>query len=436
MDQRTSIHLAICVATSVALVLFLARRPYLFIKPSIVVVISFHVLIQWSAVLDADNVYSFLPDSLTFWLLVHGFPLLGLGGSLFVLTGTAREVFNRLRNPTQISTDQHRRAMLVLSIAVLGTVGLYLLSVPLSDTGLYALFTRPKDSTEARENSLKLLDSAFLKYAYSFMVYVFSPMLAVLCTQWFLSSASLGRRAVAVSTIVGLLIASSITGARSYSMFTLLAIFLSLVLRRGARRRLPALVAGGFAMVMPGAAITIVREGRELSVSSMWTGIADIIVGRILYSPMEVSLWYVHYAQTVGYLGISAIPKLAALAGEPAVKAPNLIGKYYMPWALDSISANGCYVFTYYSYFGLAAFPVCLAGLLLLDSVLLACASLSDLTLAACLVTMLGAATNFASADYTPVLVTNGFAIAPIFAFGLEWLVKQRRQLPLVLAEN
>jgi hypothetical protein len=171
--------------------------------------------------------------------------------------------------------------------------------------------------------------------------------------------------------------------------------------------------------------MTIMREGREVTAETFSEYFASAMLWRIFYGPMQVALWHVHYAQTVGFIGVGGISKIATLFGATPIDVPNLIGRRYFEGAIETINANACFVLSYYSYFGLLSLPFSVLGLVLLDLAIPAFSYLSDTVLLGCVAATLCGAVNFGSADYTSVFLTNGFATSIIVALLIDFITRR-----------
>jgi hypothetical protein len=404
-----------CLATSISLGAILRWRRSLFLKPSIIVVTAHHIMIQWAATIESPFIEAYLRSPLEFGLLVHGFPLIGLAVSLTFGGQLTRTILRRLAEPFAISQSTQRRLSLTLAGGILAVVAYYLIEVPFQSTGLYTMFVDPAQSAQARESSLKLLNNQTLKYAFSLMTSSIAPLLsAAIAGMVFLNlrKRQFGRVIVASAALLAIMLAVSLTGARSFAAMILLTVSLAIWLRRGLRFGLVGVTVTVLVVSAAPIALTIFREGNILNPATFAEYFGTAFVRRIVYMPMETALWHAHYAQFNGFFGPAAIPRLAALLDVPSVDVPNLIGlTYYLLGRLDSVSANTSYVYSYYSYFGIESLVVSLVGLWLTDGALLVYARLSDALLLPCVASISVASLGFAYMDYTTVLVTNGFAV-------------------------
>ena len=419
-----------CLTTSLFLGTVLWRYRFLLVKPSIVVITFFHLIIQWPAAVQAKEIETFLPNPWVFALLAHGFPLIGLVGSLFAGTKSALIIWRRIRQPGAVAPGARRNIIWVLSTGVVLVSAVYLVYLPLSSTGLYSIITDPQNAAQARENSLKLIGSEFIKYLYSFMANVCAPLLVVLLAMslWQrLKRKQWVRSVILAIAIAGVLFAVSLTGARSYAASMVLTVLFAWFLKNGFRINLSYVVLGAVAALAFPTILTILREGRELNLANFWLYLTTGILGRVFVIPVRMGLWHVHYAQTVGFIGVAGIPRLASLFGVEPINVANMIALYYVPQAPESTLANSCYVFSYYAYFGLVSLVFSLLGLWLLDLALWVYRRLSDALLLSCVAAVSVACTGFLSVDYTIVLLTGGLGGILILALILDKWGRRRR---------
>jgi hypothetical protein len=186
-----------------------------------------------------------------------------------------------------------------------------------------------------------------------------------------------------------------------------------------------------FALVLaPAVLLTVLREGKTLTGSVFYDYLTRAIFSRVFEIPIAMGAFYVHYAQTYGGFGVAGMAKLATLLGVDPINTPNVIGSLYSGSRLLTVSANSGYLFAYYGYFGMVALPLSLIGVWLLD---LAVPLYMRLRLQILLPTV--AATSlttlsFMSSDYTPVLVTHGFAVVVLIAWFLNRVLAQRDAKP------
>lgn len=108
------------------------------------------------------------------------------------------------------------RVALVIALLVSAFgVGALLIAVPLSESGLWALFTDPASTVERREATFKLLPSGLVKTIYGHATTVGMPLSVVLLVsrRWF--SPPVLDASLRVDLVASILLAGSFSGARS-----------------------------------------------------------------------------------------------------------------------------------------------------------------------------------------------------------------------------
>lgn len=422
-----------CVVTSVLLLMLIWRRRFLLVKPSMIVIIFFHLCIQWAATIESPFIEGYLPDPWVFALLAQGFPVIGLLISAWTGRRSARIIWQRVLHPETVSSKVRHRVILFLAGLIAFFVVFYLQVVHFSSTGLYAIFVDPSGSAMAREESLKLVEGGLIRYGYSFMAYGFAPLLSVLLL-WQVNTGFKRRRWIAalanLAAIGGVLFVVSLTGARSFAALIILVMAFAWFLKRGFPLNpiyitLVALLILAFPVLL-----TILREGKIPDMVLFWDYLSGGIFERVFYSPMETGLYYTHFAQTVGFMGMAGVPKLATLFGISPINAANYLGLLYTDTYIESVNMNTSYVFAYYCYFGIGSFIFSLLGLWLLDAVLLIYRKISGLMLTACMASLLIPGISLISGEYTVVLLTHGFIVILLTSVFVDRFYRSRVNPP------
>lgn len=404
-------------ASSIWIAVTYRRNRALFVKPSMLVLLWSHVFFQWPASIYASYYEAVLPNPYALALLLHGFVLTGLLVSTQTFHESAEEVFHRLKlpQPTRITLPT-----VLLGIYCIGVVAAYLMVVPLTSTGLYVILTHPALAATAREDSLKLISSAPLRYAYQIMANAAAPLLAVNLA---LGGFRAARARKLIWTLVNaalffmLALIASLPGNRGTAAKLLLVVALAQFLLRGLPFRPFAALAGITAILTPAVLITVLREGKEFSGGLFFSYLTEGIFNRVFVVPVNVGTFYIHYAQVYGPFGIAGVNRLASVLGVDPIRAANVIGNLYTYSGIESVSANAGFLFTYYGYFGILSLPLSLAGLWLLDIALPIYLRLDRRVLLPTVAAASMASLAFISSEYTTVLVTHGFAI--ILVLGL-----------------
>lgn len=451
-----------------------ASRRFLFVKPSVQLFLVIHVLFQWPLALYSGFYEQWLPSPFELTILVHGFVLLGILGSLSWGERKARAIWNQL-DETFSSDDllASTRSLCVLLFAGTALVAAYLLFVPIDCTGIYALVFDPAYQPLARELSLKLLTNPVPRYSLSIVQSSIAPLMTGLVGATLLFGRGAGLRRVALLVILLLIVwfYAFIPGVKSTLVslsLVLAAVYLwsqklkinlllfpviiglsllpavivatvfSFELRRDDVRdiktcfsrmdlTLPA-TADELTATLNFAPPEIPSEAAATE-SNFISGIAKKVsaqIASIAYRvgvvPLEVGGWYVHHFQSVGPIGIGGIPRLAKAIGVDPVDTPNLIGRKYAPIYYGhevsaTISATAGFIFSYYAYFGLWALPIALLCAWFLDIAILVLGFLIRPLALSVLAALSTTPLKFAESDYTAVWLTHGFGV--ILALGL-----------------
>lgn len=419
----------LCLITTIFLALIIWRQRFLLVKPSIIVIIFFHLMIQWAATVTAPDIEHYLPNPWHFMLLTQGFPLIGLAVSIWIGRRNAAIIWQRVRNPQTVLPRIRRKAILFLSMYIVLFALIYLRTVPLSSTGLYAIFLNPADANLAREYSLKLQESALIRYGYGFMATVFVPLLSVLLTDTLTRDFKRKRFLRVIIVIIALgsiLVVVSLSGARSFAATVIMTFIYARLLHRGLPLNPLYIVLSALVVLALPVMFSLLREGRTPTPGLFVEYLSGGIFRRTFYIPMQTGLWFTHYAQTSGLVGIAAIPRLANLWGIPSIDMPNHIGLLYYSSRIQSVSANTCYVFAFYSYFGLSSFVFSLLALWVLDSIVWFYRLIGDNLLLACVAVISVASIRFTASDYTVVMLSHGFGFLFIVTLVLSYVTRSR----------
>lgn len=413
-----------CIITAVLLIVIFLRYRFLFIKPSFMFLTFFHIQIQWAATIQSAYIENFLMYPYSFFILAQIFPLLGLVVSFFVLHKKTKQVYSRIYGLDIFSFRLKEKNLLILFLMILIIVIFYFLKVPLSHTGLYAIFLDPLNSAFARESSLKLLDSWILRYSFSFLKSVLAPLLSILITIYFfqnLKKINILKSLISIFVFFFILIAVSIPGARMPFAMLILAVFLAFYFKKGMPVR-PVYIIFVFVLILIFPILmTIFREGKEFNLSLIGVYLKGGIFKRVFVVPMQTGLWHVHYAQEMGFLGVTGIQKLAMLFGVEPMNISNIIYWKYTTYSVYSGLSNTCFAFLYYSCFGLVSIIFSFLGLWALDFSILVFAKIKDRAiLLAVIASIASSAFYFVSTSYTIALITNGFVILLIVSLILD----------------
>jgi hypothetical protein len=372
-------------------------------------------------------------------ILVHGYVVFGLSGSVLSLEREAIQVWDSIKQYEWNSYQNVRiKSILVLTAIVVTVTAVYLSYVPISSTGLYAIFFDPTAAGISREESLKLLEYSSLKYAYSLMASSVVPLLVGLLTVQLLSDGTRKKRLFAVLIIVVLIftgISVSLTGARAGLLNMVMVVAFVVLWKRGLSINPGMVMIIILLAISPAIFLSLLREGKDVKeFLGLYFTYLGYISHRAFVMPFQVGTWYIHYAQENGVLGIGAFPKLAGLFGVSSLDGPNIIGlayasHYYGSPVIESISATAGYLFSSYGYMGIAAFPLSLLGLWLTDISVLVYRKLSKHILIPCVASISLATLMFVQSDYTVVWLTHGFGIILLISLIFSKIFRNRSDI-------
>jgi hypothetical protein len=418
------LNLLFSIATFLLLAFIVARYRFLVLKPSIVIIFFFHIQIQWAATFQAGYIENYLPDPFSFLILSQIFPFIGLAVSFFILHKPFRRIYEHVTQEDVWSLNLSPRSVWILFFSILAIVLLYLSVVPLSRTGIYVIIRDPLSSYEAREQSLKLLSNPFIKYGFSFLKSSLAPMLSVLAMVMFfqgLRHRRFDRIVIAGGMFLFAMMAVMLPGARMPGGILILTIILAVFIIFKMPIRPTYIILSFFLIIGLPIVMTIFREGRELNIFMFFEYLQGGIFKRIFVVPMETGLWHAHYAQVNHFLGVAGIPKLATLTGVEPIHLSNFIYLLYSPYHLASGISNTCFVFAYYSFFGLLSILVSWIGLWSLDLAVLVLARIRNRAILLAALAALGTSSYwFVSTMFTTALITNGFIVILVAAYLLD----------------
>ena len=403
------------------------------VKPSIMMLVFYVVQIQFPSTYMAARIETSIPNPWMYLTLAHLFPLAALLFGTFWLRGSAAVVFRRA-----VSTCSKRHntngTILLLSLLSAAVVVYYLSEVPWGNTGLYAILFEPDSAVQAREDSLKLLESALVRYSFAFFSSVLAPILAILLASKLWHPKRMRSPGTLVASLLGiglLLVGVSLYGARGPSAFLLLAIFYALYLQKKFPFRPIRIIRITLIILTIPALLSLLHTRHQINapdVTDSYVNMLDRVFGRNIDS----HVWTVDFTQRYGFFGVGGIPKLAKLFGREPIDTFNVVGRAYRP-NNPTISANSSFVFGYYACFGIIAFIPCLILTWLLDLVLLLYRKVRPSLIVPCLGASAVAASKFTFTYYTTALASGGFllivALSLLLSIKLQSTVFPRRAL-------
>ena len=422
----------LCLSTSIIFMLSIYRWRYLLVKPSMMFALFFHVQVQYPSAIYWPKIELFLTSPFPFFVLAQIFPPLLILGSICLGQKSALIVYQRIVSFPISAYKVTARFLLPLAFISLIILSWYLYVVPWKDTGLYAVIFQPSDAAIAREQSLKLLSDQSLKYTISLFNSTLAPILACLIglrALYAWQTKAFLKALFFLSLILPILLTVSLSGARAPSAMILLAVIFTILITKGLPIN-PIKIAflAAIVLIIPGL-ISLLRNAADFNLSSIIEYYTDIFDRAIGQGMIVDAQWHLEYVNRFGFWGIAGIEKLAGLFDVNPINILNVVGKYYRPDALDSISANTSTIFLYYSCFGWWALPLCLVLGWILDLALIGYRLIKSSILIVCVAVSGIAAGNLAHTGYTTIFITHGFLSVLMLCIILDELLKSYKKI-------
>ena len=408
----------------------LAVRPSLLVRPSIWVSLGLLARVAGAAAFAGSWIDYELAEPRLLRLVTILYPLAML---LWVAvtpwwSRTADTLYDRCRDTwrrERLFGPPERFTLGLVGAAAALVMVAYLAVVPVQKTGLVAIFTDPLRAAQAREESLKLIGFAPLRYAYLWHMEILAPILAVLLYHGWRPRTLAGRAGKPV-LLAALLLSVMLSGARSPVGWVIVALAVAYLLRRGVWRGARAVLAAVTVSLLVITVLSIFRDGKasQLSVSLILDYLGGGLFRRTFQTPYETGVMTNMYAQVHGLLGVRNIRPLALLFGKEFVALPNAVGLSFMNAKVASVSANTSYLFDFQASFGVwPGWLISIPALGLLDGLLGLFRRLDGLLLTAMLAVWLTYQQTLVSSAWTVCLVTHGILSLALLA----WLLSLAR---------
>ncbi len=448
MELFLLLNVVTCLTTGTILFTFIKKQRYLLVKPSIIYLLFFYMLIQIPATIYSATTFTKLGNWLDYFILSQLYPLISVLVAVLTFKDTAELVYSRLALKRMIFNTPvcclYFAALVVITVY-------YLIVVGISNTGIYAIiFGLAEQADIAREESLKMVDSSLVKYSYSLLGSAIAPvLLAMLVLRvkevWRVRE----RRGTIVLGIVGSLLcflAVSFPGHRWGPMLMIVTMFFTFQYGSGCCNvRLRNVFSMGCILLVTMALISVRREGVDFlglglggslkylfqndnifeieSWSKSNSGLFWSMSYRILLDQMKSGWDYARYVYEYGYWGLQAIPKLAFLVGMDPINVANQLNNYYYPAAsVKSGYYTTGFVFFYYSSFGIGSFIPSMVFTAGLDILLLLYTYLDDGLLLPVVSVVSVSSLSLIGAEYTTSLLSHGILSSIVIALGFQTL--------------
>lgn len=402
---------------------FIKYNKSLWVKPSVIFLIFNYVFIQVPAALYSGNMFLTTNHYLDFFILSQLLPISILICSAFTFDASAKILWERLKDNC---VHDENKALIILFLFIGGIVGVYLNKIGIINTGIYAILFDTGQATLAREDSLKLLDSPWIKYLYSIMCSAIAPMAAAVCILKARKEVVRGNIIIAGITLglFGICIGCvSFPGTRWLPMLLVLAGIVAILYKSG----FEALTVGGIvkvSLVLFTIALLVSwkREGVSLGLNAIYdyifridyenftenSGVFWTIGHRVFFMPMKSGVDYLYYANEIGFLGVAAIPKLASLFGVEPINVSNIMYKEFYGSYIDSGTYPTGFIYSYYCYFGPWTIMLDFWLIILLDGIICLYKYVSNELLIPVLSGVFVSVISLIQADFTTALLTHG----------------------------
>ena len=417
---------------AILIVLILKKRPSIMVKPSVWFAILYFFQIQTSATFLKSYIEGELNEPWIFFILTHFIPFVILIISFFTFPITTKKIWKKIKLLSVLNETLIYRKLLNISLAfVFLVLVFYLISVPFTSTGFYHAFiarSSPLTVAIARENSLKLLPSQALKYAFPFFQNILGIVSAICITLLgtiYLRNKNYKKIIPFVVLLMVLLVGVMLPGARIPGVYILFSIGGTMFFLRRGRVSLWKGTLGLLIVLLPAMLVEMAKFG--LSIQDLGIVFNTIVVERVMSVPTEAGLTWVHFVENHGYWGVGGIPKIAALFGVKGLNVGNiLMNKYISSGVILTGNLSVSYVFAYYSYFGYMSVPFLILGPILLDFYLYLYNSVNKFLLIPIIISLNMAAMNLAASEFFTIFLTYGFTTGAIFFLIIHFMLSPK----------
>ena len=415
--------LAILLACFVAYGTTIYRMPFIIARPSFIVGGLMLLQINVSAALDPTAFRVGFQRLADLTYICAAFPIAVLLWTAITprLTTTAYDIARRCASPSR-SIETQKLEKTTLAIAACSSIfllAIYFAFVPPTATGLYAIIFNPDEATQAREESLKLLEFSPARYGYAFHIHLFAPVIIGLV--WLRKEQGAHLSTIASLAGIFLILASaSLSGARSMAASGMLTLAVTHYLRVGPQKGkyFAATVIACTLILVALITVARARQSGDITAQGIAESLRTRVVERIFYVPFRVGVLYNRYAQDRGEVGVRAIRPIAFLSGERYVPLPVVINRVYSQSSIKTSFSNAGFLFDFQAAFGLytGAFVafVCLACL---DFLLLAFRWLNGYVLIALLATFITSCPSLINIAFSTAFLTNGIFLSAAWAY-------------------
>ncbi len=396
-------------------------RPSLMLRPSMFFVMVMLVIINIAAAFVDKTTYSTMPgiDQLRLTTILFPFPVLAWVLATPFLSSTTASIYGECRGTASTAFRfQRREAWIaaIFTIVALFVAAGYLVTVPLGQTGLWALLSDPANTAQAREMSVKGVSNPLVTYAYTFFRASFAPVLIVLLV-YGLSWRMPFRSILLLGTILLCIVIVALEGARMPIAMLLLAVGFAWLLLRGISRGsivFAAVVACSLAIIL---SLTLLRESEHRGPSRDLSMYTEPLVDRAFVVPFETGARSMFYSYDHGSTGTRTTRPAAVVANEEYINLPLTVYRRHYPFGLEYGSINTCFLFDLQVSAGLwGGWWLSLVGLCLLDLLPYLFLRARGLVLVAFYSAFLCSLLVLSFSAYTTSLLSGGLLLIPLLA--------------------
>lgn len=414
------------------------RKKHLLVKPSIWFIIFFHIQVQWSSTFYAEEIFEKLSSPYVFFFFTQILPIIFLISVQVFYKKEVKNInniigkFDYLANSAQLN-----RILKILVIFSAGIIVFYLINVPLSKTGLYAIWKGDDAlaATQAREDSLKLT-SAGVRYTYVFFNKFLALAIVVILAQrmfYYFKNKIRKKAFTQIFLIILTAMFASLSGARSHGAFVLLAAAIGVIFLLRFNVNFLRLFVVGLAMLFLPVYLQIHKFGKAITVDNVLAGYEEILLRRTLKIPMETGLSWVDYVEKNGYWGLRGVSFLSGLSGDTPVEVANFMMNRSPDanLSVDTGLMNTSFVFSYYCYIGpisILIIPLLVMGL---DLSLKLIQRLNPCLVLPAVVTTSMSCINLVSTEYQSIFLSYGFLTGLVFYAILNKRLKRAKFKPV-----
>ena len=416
MEEFGQYSFAVSFLTSFILIYIYKKERFLIIKPSIWFLFFYHVFIQWSASFYYEEIYERLNQPYKFFILTQIIPFIVTILTRYTFRTHAFKVWKRI-NLVSVNIQFIQKGIRTYSLGFtficFSIIGIYLIFVPLTSTGLYVGLTsdNPLLMSIAREKSMKLLPITWLKYLFALLEKFLAPVTVSLLTILGYQYNKEKKRLIAVSLVLmifTIVLGVMLPGPRLNGVLVLLCSLITLFFINIKSVNILKYVVLSILILIP-AVIIQMQKYTDVEQGLFWVAFEEVFLRRALYVPMEAGIYWLDYVEDHGFWGPAGIPKLAAVLGIESIHVPNFL----MQYNFNSIESTGyltaSYMFSYYCYFGPYIYPFLVFSVLALDFWVIGYRFINSNLLMSSVIAINLITLVLTSTDYITLFISYGF---------------------------